>query len=96
MAPHVFFELFNSNCQAALRIDAAIGLYASFDIPIDIPIDICGETLTIYRRLAADVRVWRRCSVLVDRCRPDVERGPHNYQVDISSKKIVLSGLFAN
>ena len=31
--------------------------------------------LLIYRRLAADVRVWRRCSVLVDRCRPDVERG---------------------
>ena len=31
--------------------------------------------LLIYCRLAADVRVWRRCSVVVDRCRPDVEGG---------------------
>ena len=45
---------------------------ASFDIPID----ICGETLLIDCRLAADVRVGRRCrtvcSVGVDRCRSDV------------------------
>ena len=41
----------------------------------EIPIDICGETLPIYGRLAADVRVWRRCSVVVDCCGPDVEGG---------------------
>ena len=34
--------------------------------------------LLIDCRLAADVRVWRRCSIavdIVDRCRPDVEGG---------------------
>ena len=42
--------------------------------------DICGETLPMYCRVAADVRVWRRVSVAVDvvvnHCRPDVEGGP--------------------
>ena len=49
--------------------------------------------LLIYCRLAADVRVWRRCSV-VGCCRPDVEGGPLIRSV--FRPKNLLSGLFAN
>ena len=77
-----------SNRHAVLHIDAmfimaaiciSVELYEIVDgtSHFDTPIDICGEILLMYSRLAADVRVWRRCSVVVDcwRCRPDIEGG---------------------
>ena len=86
MFMYFHFVLFNSNSQVALHIDTMFNMaaicisielhkivdgasdFAQFDVycaSTDTPIDICGET--------ADVRVWRRCSIVVDRCRPDVE-----------------------
>ena len=54
--------------------------------------------LLIDCRLAADVRVWRRCSidvdVVVDRCRPDVDGGPLIRSIFLPTN--LLSGLFAN
>ena len=88
MAPHVFFVLFNSNHQVALRIDGTAAICIS--------IEVRDRAATVWRRcsVAVDVDVDRW------RCRPEVE-GICLLGRFIKNKtkfypKNILSGLFDN
>ena len=61
----VQFDLYCACICANCRLSAQV-----FTFPLTYAVK-----LLIYCRLAADVRVWRRCSVVGVRCRPDVEGG---------------------